>query len=128
MSKSTKVASEKKADLEKQALHDRIAELEELVAAQQAKIAELEGVKPKKAKKGKKADAFGREIAKTKRSKFKCATSGKHSCDACGKEIERGDTIRFVDVKYADGTKERYTFCCGKHRNAYCDSNGIPQD
>lgn len=73
-------------------------------------------------------DSEGRAIVRTKRSKFKCATSGKHNCDDCGKDIDRGETIRFVDVKYADGTEERYKFCCKEHRNNYCDSHGIPQD
>ena len=72
-------------------------------------------------------DAQEITVKKAKRSKFKCATTGKHSCEECGREIERGETIRFVDVKYSDGTHDHLTFCCKEHRNAYCDRENIPQ-
>ena len=146
--------SAKKTEREK-LLEKRVKELEALVAKQKQQIDELRANRAavkaalkapaeKAAKKGKKAvssvvekvvqsvdlpvDSEGRAIIKTKRSKYKCATSGKYACDECAKPINRGETIRFVSVKYADGTQERYQFCCGEHRNAYCDGHGIPQD
>ena len=73
-------------------------------------------------------DDEGREIKRTNRSKFKCATSGRYECELCGKSIDRGDFIRLVDVKYADKSQERYSFCSKEHRNEYCDTHGIPQD
>ena len=67
------------------------------------------------------------KIVKAKRSKFKCATTGKHFCDQCGKGIESGETLRMVDVKYADKHADQFKFCSKACRNAYCDANGIPQ-
>lgn len=71
--------------------------------------------------------AVSAKIVKAKRSKFKCATTGKHFCDRCGKGIERGDTLRMVEVKYADKHADHFKFCSKDCRNAYCDENGIPQ-
>lgn len=73
-------------------------------------------------------DSEGRTITLTLRSKFRCATSGKYNCDECGKAIDRGDVIRFVDVKYTGKMRERFVFCSKEHRNDYCDAHGIPQD
>ena len=72
-------------------------------------------------------DSQKAKVKKAKRMKFICATNGKHVCEECGHEIERGESIRFVHVKYADGTEDHFTFCCKECRNAYCDREGIPQ-
>lgn len=64
---------------------------------------------------------------KAKHSKYRCATTGKYACERCGKEINRGDTIRMVAVKYADGLKDNHVFCSKECRNAFCDENAIPK-
>ena len=66
------------------------------------------------------------KVVKIQRRKFKCATTGKHFCAKCKKEIKRGNTLRMIDVKYADGTKKSYAYCCKKHRNEHCAKHNIP--
>ena len=66
------------------------------------------------------------KVVKIKRSKFKCATTGKHECDECQTPIERGQTIRMVSVKYADGLTDQMSFCSKECRNAYCDRHNFP--
>ena len=65
------------------------------------------------------------EAKNIKQSKFKCSTNGKYNCKYCGNKIKRGDTIRFVDVKFKSGVKKRFVFDKKTCKNKFLEENKI---